>query len=134
MSRHWIPLALAAELVLAGCSIAPATRTAGSVTRTSGVGETGGNSALAPVPRQMIRRGKMGVSVDSVDESRRRLELAANGLGAQLAHLDAKGSDHADFLFKVPPTRLEALMDSCATLGSVAERRVSADDVTDQIV
>src|SRR5689334_12908149 len=134
MPRVWKSLVIGAGLTLSLVGCSQATRVAGprpvpspsTMTPTTSSGE-----ALAP---QLIRRGKMGVTVDQVDESRKNLERAASELGAFVAHLDAHGAEHADYLFRVAPTRMDALMDSAATLGFVGERRVSLDDVTDQVV
>ena len=136
MPRLWKSLAVTTSLALGvvGCSQAARTGVMRPVplpTAASAVpGAPSLNEALAP---QLIRRGKMGVTVEQVDDSRKNLERAASDLGAFLAHLDA-GKEHADLLFRVPPTRMDALMDSAATLGFVGERRVNLDDVTDQVV
>ena len=140
MRRVWKSLAVSSGIVIGtiGCSrmrpagagrpaIAPIPTAAGVA-----AGENpAAAEALAP---QLIRRGTMGVTVDQVEESRKSLEHAATELGAFVAHLDARGADHADYLFKVAPTRMDALMDSAAALGFVGERRVNLDDVTDQVV
>jgi len=137
MPRIWKSLAVTTSLALSvvGCSQAARTGVMRPVPApTAQASQVPGapslNEALAP---QLIRRGKMGVKVEKVDESRKSLERAASDLGALLAHLDA-GKDHADLLFRVPPPRMDALMDSAATLGFVGERRVNLDDVTDQVV
>jgi len=90
--------------------------------------------AQQPEARQMIRRGSVAVSVDSVDLARRRVQRAAESLGAQVAHLDASGATHAEIVFRVPPQQLEPLMDSAAAVGKTNERTIGAEDVTDAIV
>ena len=125
MSRRHIPL-IAAALVLAGCAI--------QSTGTRRIGAAPAANAAAPIPREIIRRGHRGGSVEKVDESRQRLERAAASLGAELAHLDAKGEEHAEYEFRVPPEHLVPVMDSAAALGAVGERAINVDDVTDQVV
>ena len=114
---------------------APVARPASGVAGATGNAGGGVSGTLAmALPRELIRRGSVGVTVDSVEDSRRHLERAAASLGAFVAHLDAKGSEYAAYHFRVPPDRLDALMDSASTLGAVRERTVNTDEVTDQIV
>jgi hypothetical protein len=146
MTRVSCSLALSTALLIGalGCSMAPrgatgapspVARPAAGATATTGSAGGGASGTLAlALPRQLIRRGSVGVTVDTVESSRRHLERAASSLGAFVAHLDAKGSEYAAYHFRVPPDRLDALMDSAATLGAVRERTVSSDEVTDQIV
>jgi uncharacterized protein DUF4349 len=134
MPRVWKALVIGADLALGVVGCSQATRVAGPRPMpAASVQSPRGTSSEALAP-QLIRRGKMGVTVDQVDVSRKSLERAASELGAFVAHLDAHGAEHADYLFRVAPTRMDALMDSAATLGFVGERRVSLDDVTDQVV
>jgi hypothetical protein len=127
------PLALAAVVALAvGCAPhrpAPAARPAGGVS-----GVAAGPADRQPTPRQLVRRGRVGVTVDGVEAARRRLERAAEALGAEIARLEIREAERADYLLRVPPGRLEALMDSAAALGDVGERTVSAEDVTAEVV
>lgn len=76
----------------------------------------------------------MGVEVDSVTGARTRLERAATALDAQVANLRADEKDRADYVLRVPADKLDALMDSAAALGTVQQRTVSAEDVTDRMV
>ena len=91
-------------------------------------------AATEPTPPQMIRRGQEGLTVERVDDARRHLEHAAAALDASIARSEARESESADYLFRVPPQRLDALMDSAATLGAVDERTTNAEDVTAQVV
>lgn len=94
----------------------------------------GTGAAAQPTPRHLIRRGRMEVTVDEVQDARPRLERAAAALGAQVARLEAQEERRAQYLFRVPPEQLDALMDSAAALGAVDVRAVSVDDVTEQVV
>ena len=87
-----------------------------------------------PTPRLLIRRGGVDVTVERVNESRRRFERAVANLGGQVARLDLEQAKRADYLVRVPPDRLDALIDSAAVLGRVGKRTVSAEDVTDRVV
>ena len=140
MPRVWKSLAVSSGILIGtiGCSRIARVGATGPlpapIPTAAGVAAGANPASAEALAPQLIRRGKMGVTVDEVEESRKSLEHAASELGAFVAHLDARGSDHADYLFRVAPTRMDALMDSAATLGFVGERRVNLDDVTDQVV
>lgn len=87
-----------------------------------------------PLDRQVVRRGRMDVKVEEVEPARRRLEQAVASLGGQVMRYETRDTDRADYVLRVPPTSLDALMDSAAALGGVGTRIVSAEDVTDQMV
>jgi hypothetical protein len=131
------PLALVAAAALAaGCAThrpAPAARPAEGSPGT-GSGIVPGVAGAQPTPRQLVRRGHEGVTVDDVEAARRRLERAAEALGAEVARLEVREAERADYLLRVPPGRLDALMDSAAALGTLDERTVSAEDVTAEVV
>ncbi len=85
-------------------------------------------------PRELTRSGRVHATVERMDAARERLERAAAALGAQVSRLEAREERHAEYLLRVPPDRLEALMDSAAALGSVDVRTVVVEDVTEQVV
>ena len=94
--------------------------------------------SLAPgvqsVAQQIIRRGRVDVTVERITVAQQRFEHAAGALGAQVSRLDAREQEHAQYYVRVDPDRLDALMDSAAVLGNVGSRGVSAEDVTEQVV
>jgi len=124
-------------VITIGCAIQrPYDGPPGALAR-SGESPTRDPSAAAnsqPTPRLLIRRGGVDVTVEQVNETRRRFERAVANLGGQVARLDLEQAKRADYLVRVPPDRLEALMDSAAVLGRVGKRTVSAEDVTDRVV
>lgn len=127
MRRSLLALATASSLISA-CTPA-------STGRAIGVRAPGESLAEAqPTPRQLIRKGRMGVEVERFTEACRHFEATAQALGAQIARLEAQAEERADYLLRVPPAQLDALMDSTAALGKVGERVVSAEDVTEQII
>jgi hypothetical protein len=91
-------------------------------------------SGAQNVPRQLIRRGGVEVTVEKVGDARLRLERAIAALNGQVARLDLEQDRRANYQIRVPPDRLEALMDSAAALGKVGSRTISAEDVTDRVV
>jgi predicted nucleic acid-binding Zn-ribbon protein len=74
------------------------------------------------------------VTVQRIAVAQQRFENAAGSLGAQVSRLDTRERQRAEYYVRVPPERLDALMDSAAVLGDVASRTVSAQDVTEQVV
>ena len=125
-----------ASIVLAGCSnAAQMNRTAPTLKQ--GVVEAGmgtPESERLQAQRQLIRRGMMGVAVTDLEPARVRLEHSASALGAEVSRAEVTQDSRAEYALRVPPERLEALMDSVATLGHVDSRTVSAEDVTEQVV
>lgn len=123
--RYSIPFL---ALIMTGC----ATHQVSSSMRQTAVARN--TEAEQSVPRQLIRRGGMDVTVDQVNDARLRFERAVAALDAQVASLHLAQDKRANFVVRVPPDKLEALMDSAAALGKTGRRTVSADDVTDRVV
>jgi hypothetical protein len=84
--------------------------------------------------RQLIRRGAMGLAVVELEPARARLERSAIALNAEVSRAEVTEDARAEYALRVPPERLEALMDSVAILGDVDSRTVSAEDVTEHVV
>ena len=84
--------------------------------------------------RQLVRRGRMGVEVTSLGTASDRLERSANGFGAQVARATVEERERAEYFIRVPPDRLDALMDSVAALGDVESRSVGVEDVTERVI
>jgi chromosome segregation ATPase len=76
----------------------------------------------------------MYVEVTRLEPARARLEHALAALGGRVAYLRTNEDERAEYTLRVPGDRLDALMDSVATLGEVETRTVSATDVTEQVV
>lgn len=92
-------------------------------------------SARQPQPtRQLIRRGRMAVEVSAVDAARERLEQSTTALGGQVSRATVEERERAEYIIRVPPDRLDALMDSIAVLGHVESRSVAVDDVTESVI
>jgi hypothetical protein len=116
-------------LLLTACSshAFKATPPASPVTERPGLG-------LQSLAQQIIRRGRVDVTVPRITIAQQRFESAAGALGAQVSRLDAREQERAEYYVRVAPERLDALMDSAAVLGDVASRAVSAQDVAEQVV
>jgi len=84
--------------------------------------------------RQLVRRGRIGVQVTSLGTASDRLERSANGFGAQVTRATVEERERAEYFIRVPPDRLDALMDSVAALGDVESRSVGVEDVTERVI
>ena len=93
-----------------------------------------GGLELQSLAQQLIRRGRVDVTVARITVAQQRFEKAAGALGAQVSRLDAREQERADYYVRVAPDRLDALMDSAAALGDVGSRGVNAQDVTEQVI
>jgi predicted nucleic acid-binding Zn-ribbon protein len=76
----------------------------------------------------------MQVEVRDVAPAQARLERAVGALGGQVARVEAREDERADYVIRVPADRLAAAMDSAAALGRVESRTVSAEDVTERVL
>ena len=74
------------------------------------------------------------MEVSSLGSARERVERFAGAAGAQIARATVEERDHAEYVIRVPPERLDPLMDSIATLGQVEHRSVGVEDVTERVV
>ena len=99
---------------------------------TSGAGAL--QVATVQPSRQLIRRGRIGVQVTSLAAASDRLERSAGGFDAQVTRATVEERERAEYLIRVPPDRLDALMDSVASLGEVENRSVGVEDVTDRVI
>ena len=94
-------------------------------------------TAAAPVSvdaeRMLVRRAAMDVVVEDVPAAAARVQsVVVNGSG--YVERGQLGERSASFTLRVPEKALDATLDSLATLGSVASRTVSAQDVTEEAI
>ena len=94
-------------------------------------------AADAPVSiddaRLLVRRAAMDVVVDDVARAAARAQSVLVGTDGYVER--GERSEHsASFTFRVPEASLDATLDSLSTLGKVASRTVSAEDVTEQSI
>ena len=90
-------------------------------------------SVSVDAERMLVRRGAMDVVVEDVPAAAARVQsqLVASGGYVERGQL---GERSASFTLRVPEKALDATLDSLATLGSVAGRTVSAQDVTEEAI
>ena len=97
------------------------------------VGQTQLTSGSAEAVRLLVRRAAMDVVVDDVARAAARAQsilVTSSGY----VEREQRAERSATFTLRVPETALEAVLDSLATLGRVASRTVSAEDVTEQAI
>jgi len=110
--------------------------TSAVVTTAAGSSGRVASAALPPAQptRQLVRRGRIDVEVTTLAPARERLERSASALGAQVTNATVQERERAEYVIRVPPERLDALMDSVAELGHVESRSVGVEDVTERVV
>lgn len=81
----------------------------------------------------LVRRAAMDVVVDDVARAAARVQSVLVSTGGY-AERGQQGERSASFTIRVAENALDATLDSLATLGSVASRTVSAQDVTEEAI
>lgn len=92
------------------------------------------NARTAPVERSVVRTAELGVQVRDVREGAARARTAVEATGGEVAGEDASGAGATTLRLKVPEARFDAFLDELARLGDQQYRRVSSEDVTEQVV
>jgi hypothetical protein len=81
----------------------------------------------------LVRRAAMDVVVNDVAAAAARAQSVLVSSGGYVERGD-RGERSASFTLRIPEKSLDATLDSLATLGTVASRRVSAEDVTAEAI
>jgi hypothetical protein len=135
-ASHHRPVAAAAALiVLAACSTA-APSIASHARASSAAPSPARAGALLPdvmAAQMLVRRAALDVEVAEPDPAAARARAIVAGFGGYVER-EQRGDRSADFTLRVPEARLDAALDSLATLGNVTGRRLSTEDVTGQVV
>lgn len=122
-------------LTAAGCSNPATVQRAARPVVAPKPAEVGAAATPASVEagRMLVRRAAMDVVVEDVAAAAARVQsvLVQSGGYAERGQL---GERSASFTLRVPEKALDATLDSLATLGSVASRTVSAQDVTEEAI
>src|SRR5688572_7389575 len=106
-----------------------------AVARSAGGASGGGAPEVGITQAQMlVRRAWMGLEVDSVSAVTTRATAVAGALGGYVHSAREAENESVMMTIRVPSNMLEAAMDSIATFGKVDSRRITADDVTEQVV
>ncbi len=87
--------------------------------------------------RSVIRTARLAVEVDRYDAGVRRLLDIAEGAGgfvADSSYSEADGRPQGEFTLRVPAGRFAAAVKDVEALGTVRQRQISAQDVTEEFV
>lgn len=105
-----------------------------------GAGGAGGAAAGAlqvQVGRSVVRTAEITVTVADVRRAADRSQEVVRAAGGTLESEEAAGADQGAFAtlrLRVPPARLEEMVNAIAALGKELQRRVGTEDVTEQVV
>lgn len=83
--------------------------------------------------RLLVRRAALDVIVADVVRAAARAQSVLVGSGGYVERAQ-RSERSASFTLRVPAASLDAVLDSLSTLGKVATRTVSAEDVTEQSI
>jgi len=128
-----------------GAPLSAPSRTASEVTTTvrdqkgaSQVPSTPGVAAPSGgFPRSVIRTARLAVEVDRYDAGVRRLLDIAEGAGGFIAdssYSQEDGRPQGEFTLRVPAGRFGAAIKDVEAIGTVRQRQISAQDVTEEFV
>lgn len=104
--------------------------------------EAGGRRAADDAPdlaaTHVIRTASLTVTTEDVPEKLSRARTVVETAGGYVAgedtDSDSEGHDRSRMTLRVPPEEYQGVLDELAGLGKQVERKVSAKDVTDQVV
>lgn len=149
----WLGLG-ALIVALAGCSagdddsaggtsadmaaVAPAPADAGGTEGSAPAARDGSGAATSTVvlEPQLVRTAKLDVVVDDVSARATEAGAAARAAGGVVAGDDRSGKGdqaRAALVLKVPPGRLDALVDRLAGMGTEQQRSSTTEDVTEDV-
>ncbi len=81
----------------------------------------------------LVRHGWLELSTDEPAETAARATVVSSRFGGMVQHAKV-GDDRAELVLRVPEPRLDEALDSLSMLGKVESRRLSADDVTGEVI
>ncbi|MFI0263168.1 DUF4349 domain-containing protein [Streptomyces sp. NPDC017056] len=105
---------------------------------TEGKAGTASGKPAPAVPSQIVRTASVTVEAADVPGALAKARTAAKGVGGYVGDestdRDAEGRERSRVELRVPPAAYDGLLDRLSRLGRLKERKVSAKDVTDQVV
>ncbi|WP_101255393.1 DUF4349 domain-containing protein [Streptomyces barkulensis] len=101
-------------------------------------GERAADDAPDLAATHVIRTASLTVTAEDVPEKLARARAVVETAGGYVAgedtDSDSEGHDRSRMTLRVPPEEYQGVLDELAGLGKQVERKVSAKDVTDQVV
>ncbi|MBN3931765.1 DUF4349 domain-containing protein [Streptomyces verrucosisporus] len=106
--------------------------------RGSADGERAADDAPDLAATHVIRTASLTVTAEDVPEKLARARTVVETAGGYVAEedtdSDSQGHDRSRMTLRVPPEEYQGVLEELAGLGEQVERKVSAKDVTDQVV
>lgn len=130
--KQFFPLLLLMLLATAACTTKPYSVRAAAAPAPVNVAPSAAPASVEDT-RLLVRRAAMDVVVEDVARAAARAQAVLGASGGYVER-DQRAERSASFTLRVPERSLDATLDSLATLGSVASRTASAEDVTEQSI
>lgn len=106
-----------------------------------GTGAQDGRAQRKPpkaVSEHVVRKARLTVRVKDVpsalDDTRNTVENAGGYVGDETTNRDDEGHERSYLVLRVPQEKYADVLDELSGSGKLIERKVSADDVTDEVV
>jgi Domain of unknown function (DUF4349) len=117
----------------AGRAEAPASQPGASAS-----GRSSGTAGRVTADPALVKTAELSVTVADVAAQARRAALVATEAGGdvyagQRNYGPTSAQNSADLVLKVPPSALDTVLDQLAALGQEVSRRISTEDVTEQV-
>ena len=91
-----------------------------------------------PCRNDVVRKARLTVRVKDVpsalDDTRNTVENAGGYVGDETTNRDDEGHERSYLVLRVPQEKYADVLDELSGSGKLIERKVSADDVTDEVV
>jgi hypothetical protein len=86
--------------------------------------------------RSIVHTAEETVEVPDIDRAVSAVEAAVDATGGLVARSERSGGDtpSANLRLRVPPSSFESFLDRIGKLGTVSDRTLTGEDVTDQVV
>ena len=93
-------------------------------------------NSVSTQKRQLVKKGSLNIKADKVRKSAETIESIVLQNGGQFASMDERddNSKYANYEAYVPAANLVSTMDQISQLGKVTYRKISAEDVTKDII
>jgi len=125
-------LAIAAPALLTGCIVAGGQSDAAIASRGAATGFSGDDGGSPD--RALIRQASMQIEVDDPAAAAEEASAIATGFGGDAVSLSTARDERVNLTLRVPEDRLDEALDAFAELGEVTHRRLSSQDVTEQMI
>ena len=137
LRRPWLGLRFVTLLALTACAtrVGPAPAAAGEITAAIPEGASvEPREQGIPADRLLVRRATIDLEVQQPESIAVSARTIAQGLGGYIERSSESSGRRVHVTMRVPTRALDAAMDAVSRLGRLRSRRLTSDDVTEQIV